>query len=55
MLEFRDITLEDKQLVENCTKWVNYHLCEHCFTDLFIWRGHYETKICFYKEFLFVK
>lgn len=55
MLEFRDITLEDKQRVESCTKSVNYHLCEHCFTDLFIWRGHYETKICFYKEFLLVK
>ncbi len=55
MLEFREITLQDKEHAENCLKKVNYHLCEHCFTDLFIWRGHYETKICFWNEFLFVK
>lgn len=55
MLDFRDITPDDKQRVENCTNKLNYYLCEHCFTDLFIWRGHYETKICFFNDFLLVK
>lgn len=55
MLEFREITLEDKSAVEACARAYNYHLCEHCFVDLYIWRGHYGTKICFWKTFLFVK
>lgn len=55
MLEFREITLADKPAVETCARAFNYHLCEHCFVDLFIWRGHYHTQICFWKEFLFVK
>lgn len=55
MLEFREITLEDRQRIENYSKHKCYHLCEHCFTDLFIWRGHYETRICFWNDFLLVK
>lgn len=54
MLPFREITLEDKQAVEECASHYNYHLCEHCFTDLFMWRSHYGTKICFYEGFLLV-
>ena len=55
MLEFRDITLEDKPQVDACARAYSYHLCEHCFTDLFIWRGHYKTRICFWEGFLFVR
>lgn len=55
LLEFREITLEDKPAVEACARAHNYHLCEHSFVDLYIWRGHYDTKICFWKTFLFVK
>lgn len=55
MLEFRDITLEDKPRVDACARAYAYHLCEHCFTDLFIWRGHYKTEICFWETFLLVR
>lgn len=55
MLEFRDLTLADKPRVEECARAYSYHLCEHCFTDLFIWRGHYQTQICFWEGFLFVR
>lgn len=54
MLPFREITIEDKQAAEECASHYNYHLCEHCFTDLFMWRAHYGTKICFYEGFLLV-
>ena len=46
MLTFRDITIEDKQLFEKYTNDIPYHLCEYCFVDVFIWRMHYDTKIC---------
>lgn len=55
MLPFREITLEDKQAVEACGSHYNYHLCERCFVDLFMWRSHYGTQICFYEGFLLVK
>lgn len=55
MLAFREITLEDKQEVEACGSHYNYHLCERCFVDLFMWRSHYNTEICFFEGFLLVK
>ena len=45
MLPFREITLEDKAAVEKCGSHYNYHLCERCFVDLFMWRSHYNTQI----------
>lgn len=55
MLPFREVTISDKQAVEDCASKYNYHLCEHCFTDIFMWRGHYNTQICFLDGFLLVK
>lgn len=47
--------MADKQAVEACVSRYNYHLCEHCFTDLFMWRGHYGTEICFLDGFLLIR
>lgn len=55
MLPFREIALSDQQAVEHCTASYNYHFCEHCFVDMFIWRSHYNTQICFQNGFLLVK
>ena len=46
MLAFHPIRLEDKTEAEACLSKQNYRLCEHCFTDLFIWKDHYNTQIC---------
>ena len=43
MLPFCEITLKDKRAVEACGAHYNYHLCERCFVDLFMWRSHYGT------------
>ena len=55
MLPFREITLEDKAAVEKCGSHYNYHLCERCFVDLFMWRSHYNTQICFLDGFFLIK
>ncbi len=55
MLQFHEITLEDKKDVERCGSHHNYHMCERCFVDLFMWRSHYNTRICFLDGFLLVK
>ena len=55
MLPFREPALEDREAVEKCAAAYNYPLCEHCFVDVFIWQGHYHTRICFYEGFLLIK
>ncbi|MFR1151062.1 MAG: hypothetical protein ACLSDM_05735 [Butyricicoccus sp.] len=42
-------------MVEHCGSHYNYHLCERCFVDLFMWRSHYNTQICFKDGFMLVK
>lgn len=55
MMPFREITLEDQQAVQERCLQHSYYLCEHCFTDLFIWRSYYNTQIVLQDDFLFVK
>ena len=54
MLPFCEITLKDKRAVEACGAHYNYHLCERCFVDLFMWRRHAGPQICFRDGFLLV-
>ncbi len=55
ILLFKNITIDDKEIIEKYTKQNNYFLCEHCFTDIFIWRYNYSTKYCIQDDFLFIK
>lgn len=55
MLDFRPITIKDKEIVKQYASQRNFHLCEHCFVDLFMWREHYSTEICIQGDFLLVK
>lgn len=55
MLDFKPITIEDKEIIEKYTKQKNYFLCSFCFVDLFIWAGHYKTSFCVKNDFLFIK
>lgn len=55
MLAFRKITIEDKAEIEQYTALISTYLCEHCFVDLYIWKDHYDTEICFENGFLFVR
>lgn len=55
MLEFKNITIDDKEIIERYTKQHNYFLCDYCFTDIFIWRYNYSTKYCIKDGFLFLK
>ena len=55
MLEFLPFTIEDKEIVQRYTSQNNYRICEYCFTDLFIWKDHYDTQRCFHDGFMFIK
>lgn len=55
MLIFRDITMQDKSRVDQLAMLENDRLCEHCFADIYIWQGHYKTRICFWQEFCLLR
>ena len=55
MLTFRELTLADKPVVDRLTALENDRLCEHCFADIFIWRGHYNTQIAFWKDYCLLR
>nr|WP_297174090.1 phosphatidylglycerol lysyltransferase domain-containing protein [uncultured Agathobaculum sp.] len=55
LLPFREISMEDKQEFEACSAHYNYYLCEHCFVDMYMWRNHYATQICFRNGFALVR
>jgi len=54
-LQFKNITINDKEIIEKYTKQNNYFLCDYCFTDIFIWRYNYSTKYCVKDGFLFLR
>lgn len=55
MLPFRPINISDKKACDEIIKPLNSLLCAHCFVDLFIWKGAYDTQICIKDGFVLLK
>ncbi len=55
MLDFKEITLSDKNWVDELLQYSGYNGTEYCFTTLFIWRKIYNTKICRYNDLLLIR
>lgn len=55
MIEFRRITLEDKEWIDTLLSYNDYGSTEYNFSVLYIWREAYATRIARYKDFLFVR
>ena len=55
MLNFKNITLEDKNWVENCMKSANFRGSEFTFSNLFDWRDGYKLTIARHEDFLLIK
>ena len=55
MLEFKSVQLSDKKEIDGYFKKANLGICEHCFTDVFIWQGHYKTMFTTDGDFLYIK
>jgi len=55
MLNFRTVTLEDKNWVEKCMKSAGFRGSEYTFSNLFDWRDGYELTIAQYDDFLLIK
>lgn len=55
MLEFRKITLEDKNLIKSFYCKKNYYLCSYSFTTMFMWQNNYKIEIAVSDGFLYSK
>ncbi len=55
MLEFRDITLSDKEWIDGLLACSDFRGCEYTFGNNFCWRNIYGIKICRYKDFYLIK
>ena len=54
MLSFQPIQIEDKKRLEPYLRFRNFHMCEHSFVDLFIWRDTYDTRWCVEDDLLYL-
>lgn len=45
MLEFRELRLEDREAAEKIFFSLPYRLCDYSYSDLYIWRKVYQTRI----------
>ena len=54
MLKFKNITIDDKEIIESYYKRENYFMCDYCFVDLVIWAKYYHTQYCENDGFLYV-
>ena len=55
MLEFRDVTLEDKEWARELLSYSDFIGCEYTFGNNFIWRDAYKNQIARYKDFYLIK
>ncbi len=55
MLEFRDLTIEDKERADKCLENFTTFGCEYCFGNAFIWRKVFSHRVCFYKDFFLME
>ena len=47
MIEFKELSLQDKPLIDEYLKQSDYQSCEYTFSNLFIWRKYYNTVFAF--------
>ena len=54
-MEFRELTIKDKDGFDACQKEKVYIGSESCFTDIFCWRFAYQYEIAFEEGFVFLR
>lgn len=55
MIEFKEITLEDKAWVDEILAKCHYMSCEYSFGNHFIWRNFYDEQICRVNDYYVAK
>jgi hypothetical protein len=55
VLQFKKLTLEDKQILEKYLNNFNYNSCEYSFTTLYIWKDACKIEYAIYNDVLIIK
>ena len=55
MIDFKEIELSDKSWVDPLFRLSNFRGAEYCFTNLFVWRHVYHTRIARWNNFLLIR
>ncbi|WPC43090.1 DUF2156 domain-containing protein [Clostridium sp. JS66] len=55
MLNFKPLSLEDKELFDKYLKPYSFETCEYSFTNLFIWRKACDIQYAIYKDVIIIK
>ena len=55
MLSFREIKLEDRELIDSFLLMQPYRICDHCFPCLYIWEKTYPARFCVEDGVLYIK
>jgi hypothetical protein len=55
VLQFKKLTLEDKQVLEKYFNNFDYNSCEYLFTTLYIWKDACEIEYATYRDVLIIK
>lgn len=55
MIEFRDIELEDKKIIDKYLINNPYRASESCFSNLYGWAHKYQTKYAVWRDYLLIK
>jgi hypothetical protein len=55
MIDFKKIELADKGWIEPLLRLSDFRGAEYCFTNLFVWSGIYQTKVCRLDNFLLIR
>lgn len=55
MIEFRDIELADKEIIDKHLNYNQYRSSEACFSNLYGWAHKYNTQFSIWRDFLLVK
>ena len=53
-MDFKTISIEDKNLIDRYLKIDGEIMTERCFADLFVWKDTYNTKFCIEDDMLFL-
>ncbi len=55
MIDFKQIKITDKEIIDLYFNKVKSTACDYCFTNLFIWQYHYDHQYAIVEDFLVVK
>lgn len=55
MIEFNQINIEDKLIINQYLDTTTNEACDYCFSNIFMWKNHYNHSFCIIGDLLIIK